>query len=124
MVSGVTKQLLARNPPHPGTIYRVRGEPMLYIRTEHRAGRPEPEHLFVKQDRRTVFSVWTATMPPDAELIVDERGRREANEERWLRLAAEHNIEILFGLLRQACEWLPRERAQELRRRYAAAQPS
>lgn len=106
---------------HPGTIYHIGGKPRLYVRTEARAG--TVEHLFVHVDNRVIFTHWTQKIPRQAELIVDEDGRAQANEERWLRLAAEHNNEILIGLLRKACAWLPRERGNELRQEYAVAQP-
>lgn len=70
-----------------------------------------------------VFQHWTDTAPPEAELIIDEGGRTRANEEAWLRAAAEHDVEILLDLLRQACAWLPPQRAQELRRRWVETRP-
>lgn len=110
--------------PDPGTIYRdAKGEPMLFVRTEQRGGRQESEHLFVKARNRATFQLWTSEVPEGAELVIDAGGRKEANEVRWLLLTAEHNVGILAGLLKQACEWLPPTRAQELRRQYKAAQP-
>jgi predicted kinase len=110
--------------PDPQTVYRdAKGDPLLYVRTEQRPGAPAPEHLFVKAYNRVCLQVWAKEVPEGAVLVIDAGGRKQANEERWLRLAAEHNVEILAGLLKRACQWLPRERAQELRQRYVEAQP-
>ena len=54
--------------PNPGTVYRVNGEAMLYVRTEQRPGVDHAQHLFVKSDRRMTFQVWVDKMPPEAEL--------------------------------------------------------
>lgn len=110
--------------PSHGTVYTIRGRPNLYVRTEVRKQGGGPEHLFIRVDRNMIFQHWTADVPPEAELIMDADGRQQAEQEKWLRAAAEHNIEIVFGLLKQACDWLPAERAKELRRRYTEAQPS
>jgi hypothetical protein len=104
-------------------IYRESGKLRLYVRTEQRPGATQPEHLFVHAERGMVYERWTTEVPPGAELVVDEDGRQQANEQKWLRLAAEHDIKILKGLLTKACSWLPSERADQLRREYVASQP-
>jgi hypothetical protein len=110
--------------PDPQTVYRnTDGEPLLFVRTEQRPGSKTPEHLFVRVRNRVVLQLWMDETPEGAELVIDVEGRKQANQERWLRLAAEHNVTVLAGLLKVACQWLPRERAQELRQRYVEAQP-
>jgi hypothetical protein len=110
--------------PDPQTVYRdAKGDPLLYVRTEQRPGASSPEHLFVKAYNRVCLQVWAKEVPEAAVLVIDAGGRRQANEERWLRLAAEHNVGILTSLLKRACAWLPGERASELRKAYREAQP-
>lgn len=109
--------------PNHGTVYKTRFGPSLYVRSERRSGDTAPQHLFVHVSHDMIYQHWVDTVPPEAELIIDEGGRKLANEERWLRHAAEHDIEILFGILKQACEWLPPQRAQELRRQWVETRP-
>jgi hypothetical protein len=109
--------------PSPGTVYSIGGKPHLFVRTEQRSGPGGPGHLFIHVDRRVVLEHWTSEVPAEAELIIDAEGRRQAGQEEWLRLAAEHEIKILTGLLTQACSWLPRERAEELRQAWVRTQP-
>lgn len=109
--------------PQPGHVYRVNGQPALYVRTEARYGSEVPEHLFVFSRDRIVLTRWTPEVPDEFELIIDTEGRRQADEARWLLWAADHDRGILLGLLKQACAWLPRERADELRQRWKLAQP-
>lgn len=96
---------------------------MFYVRTEQRPGRDQPEHLFVCTRERVCFERWHSEVPPEFELVIDTDGRRQANETRWLLQAADHDKQILVELLTQACEWLPRERAEELRQRWTERQP-
>lgn len=104
---------------NPGTIYRTAdGQVRMYVRTEQRPGSLEPEHLFVRVLDRIVMQHWTTETPPEAELIVDEDGRRQANEESWHRWISDRERDILIPLLQQACAWLPSSRANELRERY------
>ena len=110
--------------PNPQTIYRDdQGRVLMYVRNEWRSGRKEPEHLFVTTRERTVFQLWRASMPAEAELILDVEGRKEAEEVRWLLHVAEHERNVVLGLLKQACKWLPAERAADLRGLYAASRP-
>jgi hypothetical protein len=95
----------------------------MYVRTEHRGGRPGPEHLFVTTRNRGVFQLWLADVPEDAELVIDTDGRRQAQEALWLLEAAAHEKGIVVDCLKRACEWLPAERARELRAMWKAAQP-
>jgi hypothetical protein len=115
--------LLAMADPAPGTIYCERGKLLMYVRTEQRTGAAAPEHLFVMTQNRTVFQRWTSEVPPEAELVIDEEGRAQASEERWLRTAAEHEVGILVALLKCACAWLPKDRADELRKEYLETRP-
>jgi hypothetical protein len=108
----------------PATVYQTAHGPSLYIRTEQRPGDDHPHHLFVHVDKRMVFQHWTDTEPPEAELIIDSDGRRQAEQEKWLRLAAEHECQILAGLLKKACAMLPQERADALRAEYLTTRPS
>jgi hypothetical protein len=108
----------------PGTIYRERGKLRLYVRTEQRPGAKQPEHMFIHAERGVVYHRWTAEVPPEAELVVDEEGRKQANEEKWLRHAAEHECQILAGLLKKACDMLPPERANALRAEYLTTRPA
>lgn len=108
--------------PSPTTVYEIDGTPYLYVRTEARGG-GGPEHLFVCARKNLVFQRWTSEVPPEAELVLDTDGRRQAEQEKWLRHAAEHEIEILVGLMRKACAMLPQERADALRREYLATLP-
>lgn len=111
--------------PNPQTVYRdAKGDPMFFVRTARRSGRPAPEYLFVKTWLRTCFEVWTSEIPEAAELIIDTEGRKEANEVRWLLQVAEHERGILAGLLKQACEWLPPTRAEELRGKFRETRPA
>jgi hypothetical protein len=110
--------------PAPSTIYREGGKLRLYVRTEQRPGASGPEHLFVHAERGMVYQRWTTEVPPEAELVVDEDGRRQANEQQWLRLAAEHECQILAGLLKKACDMLPPERGKALRDEYRATRPA
>jgi mannose/fructose/N-acetylgalactosamine-specific phosphotransferase system component IIB len=105
-------------------IYRESGKLRMYVRTEQRPGAKEPEHMFVHAERGVVYHRWTAEVPPEAELVVDEEGRKQANEEKWLRHAAEHECQILAGLLKKACAMLPQERADALRAEYLTTRPS
>jgi hypothetical protein len=105
-------------------IYRESGKLRLYVRTEQRTGAKQPEHLFVHAERGVVHQRWTTEVPPEAELIVDEEGRKQANEEKWLRHAAEHECQILAGLLKKACGMLPQERADALRAEYLTTRPA
>lgn len=110
--------------PDPQTVYRdAKGDPMFYVRTEQRSGREAPEHLFVKTQYRACFQLWTSEIPAEAELVIDAGGRREANETRWLLHVAEHERAILAELLKQACDWLPQERAKKLRQRFRETRP-
>jgi hypothetical protein len=107
--------------PEPGSVYRDEsGRLLLYVRTELRAGAKIPEHLFVHTRDRVILTSWLPELPPAAELVIDTEGRRQANEESWLRLVAEQEIGVLAGLLRKACSWLPQQRAGELRAEYGA----
>jgi hypothetical protein len=108
----------------PATIYQTAHGPSLYVRTEQRPGDDHPHHLFVRAAKRVVLQHWTDTVPPEAELVVDREGRKQANEERWLRLAAEHECQILAGLLKKACSMLPPERASALRAEYLTTRPT
>lgn len=120
----MAKMNTGRVGPDPQTIYRdTKGDPIFYVRTELRSGRPAPEHLFVKTQRRACFQLWVSEIPEKAELVIDAEGRKEANETRWLLHVAEHERGVLAELLKTACNWLPHERAEELRRRYKEAQP-
>lgn len=114
------KLLLAQNPPRPGVLYRIEGRLSLYVRTERRPGIKRPQHLFVHVSRRMIYERWTSEVPQAAEMVVDESGRQQANEEQWLRLAAEYETRIVMGLLKKACELLPKARADELRDEYRA----
>lgn len=95
----------------------------MYVRTEHRGGRPGPEHLFVTTRNRNVFELWSEEMPKDAELILDTDGRQQAQEALWLLEAAEHEKQIVIDCLKRACEMLPAARATELRAQWKEAQP-
>ena len=110
--------------PEPGQVYRSpKGTPMLYVRTEQRPGSDVPEHLFISTESRTVLQRWTREVPAEFELIIDYDGRRQANEQRWLTLVAEHERDLAHRLLRRATAWLPPERARELRDEWRKAQP-
>jgi hypothetical protein len=110
--------------PDPQTVYRdAQGRVLTYVRTEQRDGRTTPEHLFLTTRERNVFQLWSETVPEEAELILDVEGRKQANEANWLLQAADHDRELALGLLKRACEWLPQERAQELRAQWKEAQP-
>jgi hypothetical protein len=121
-VGGFT--LLAVSHPNPGTVYRTpEGQPLLFVRTEQRTGSPVPEHLFVSTRGGVVFQRWVKDMPPELELVIDTEGRKQANEQTWLRAVVEHERDLAFELLKQACDWLPEARAKDLRRRWTARQP-
>lgn len=96
---------------------------MLFVRTEQRPFRPEPEYLFIETINRTVFARWLTEVPEEFELVIDTEGRAQANEKGALLWASEHDRLVLFGLLGRACAWLPPERARELRQEWKAAQP-
>lgn len=109
--------------PDPQTVYRHKDELWFYVRTEHRGGRPKPEHLFVTTRERIVFHHWTETVPAEAQLICDEQGRAQAEECKWLLAASEHETKIVVDLLKVAVSWLPEERARQLRAAWKEAQP-
>lgn len=110
--------------PDSQTVYRdSRGRILIYVRTEHRGGRDNPEHLFVMTRNRVVFELWVDDIPADAELVIDTDGRRQAQETLWLLEAANHEKRIVVDCLKQACEWLPAARATELRAMWKEAQP-
>jgi hypothetical protein len=110
--------------PDPQTIYRdAEGRVLMYVRTEQRSGRKKPEHLFVTTRNRGVFQLWVEEIPKDAELVLDTDGRRQAQEALWLCEAEEHEKRIVIECLKQACDWLPAERAKELRAKWKEAQP-
>jgi hypothetical protein len=95
----------------------------MFVRTEHRGGRPRPEHLFVTTRNRGVFQLWLADVPEDAELVIDTDGRRQAQEALWLLEVADHEKAILVDCLQAACEILPASNAKALRAMWKAAQP-
>lgn len=107
--------------PEPGMVYRHDGRLLLYVRTEQRPGTKHPEHLFVHAKDRLLFEVWLREVPPEALLVIDTDGRNQANEQTWLRYIEEQKNATLIHLLRTACGWLPRAKADELRREYAQA---
>lgn len=110
--------------PNHGQVYRTpEGQPLLFIRTEQRSGCPVPERLFVSARGGVVFQRWLREVPAELELVVDTEGRKQANEQSWLRAVAEHERDLAFELLKQACAWLPKLRADELRRRWRERQP-
>lgn len=116
--------LTERCGPHPQTVYHDnQGRVLMYVRTEHRGGRDNPEHLFVMTRNRVVFELWVDDIPADAELVIDSAGRRQAQETLWLLEAADHEKQIVVDCLKQACEWLPAARAKELRAMWKEAQP-
>jgi len=120
----VLKMTYCVGMPDPQTVYRDdQGRVLIYVRTEKRSGRKEPEHLFVTTRERTVFQLWRTTLPDEAELVLDVEGRKEADQVRWLLHVAEHERNVVLGLLKQACKWLPAERAADLRGLYAASRP-
>lgn len=96
---------------------------MLYVRTEQRAGVEHPEHLFVTTHGRMVYTRWLTEMPAQLELIHDTDGRKQAAEQEWLTVVAEHERNLAYRLLKKAVMWLPRERANELRHEWMNAQP-
>jgi hypothetical protein len=110
--------------PDPQTVYRdAQGRILMYVRTEHRGGEAKPRHLFVTTRNRVVFELWCEEVPGGAELILDTDGRRQAQESLWLLEAAVHEKAIVIDCLKRACEWLPAERAKELRAMWKEAQP-
>ena len=110
--------------PDPQTVYRdAQGRVLIYVRTEQRDGRTTPEHLFLTTRERNVFQLWSEATPEGAELVLDVVGRRQANELRWLLAAADQDRNLALDLLKRACEWLPQERAQELRAAWKERQP-
>jgi hypothetical protein len=111
--------------PQLSQVYKspINGLPLIYVRTEQRPGCPEPEHLFVCTRNRAVFSLWTRSVPEDFELIIDTDGRKQAEQQEWLTVVAEHEKGVLVDLLKKACEWLPSERAKELRQEWVRRQP-
>lgn len=97
---------------------------MLYVRTEQLPGSETPEHLFVAAHDRTVFTRWLKTLPAELELVLDTEGRKQAAEQQWLTVVAEHERDIAHRLLKKATAWLPRERVKALRDEWRSAQPT
>lgn len=64
------------------------------------------------------MQLWHRDVPPDFQLVVDTEGRKQANEQEVLRAVAEHERDLAHRLLKQAVEWLPRSRAEDLRRQW------
>jgi hypothetical protein len=104
--------------PKPGMIYKRNGEHYLFVRTEQRPGASEPEDLYVLARGGVIFTHWSAQPLDDAELIIDSEGRRQAQQQAWNTWFAEQEVALLAALLKKACEWLPAERAKDLRTEY------
>lgn len=100
---------------HPGTIYKLNGENLMYVRTERRPEHKTEEHLFVKTRGCAVFLSWLEELPEQAELFIDANGREQANEAGWVAEIEKHDKLLGFELLARACSWLPKDRANELR---------
>jgi hypothetical protein len=96
---------------------------MLYVRSEVQPGSEKPEHLFVTAHDRTVLTRWLKVLPAELELVHDTEGRKQAAEQQWLTVVAEHERDIAYRLLKKATAWLPRERVRGLRDEWRNAQP-
>lgn len=107
--------------PREGQCYQVDGDDRIwmYVRTETRPGMKHPEHLYITTGDRMVYSSWRSEPMPKANLVIDTQGRQQAAQQAADTFFARLEVALLVGLLKQACEWLPRQRAQELRQAYS-----
>lgn len=104
--------------PQEGQIYERDGRSFLFVRSEHRPGSDHVEYLYVGAWDRMAHTHWTTEPLPMADLIVDRDGRQQAKDQATETFIARYENWLLVDLLKTACDWLPPQRARDLRQEY------
>jgi len=102
----------------PGQVVRhPNGTLMLWVRTEERRG--EAGNLYVSTRADVVYTSWVKDGEEiPGELVNDTAGRAEAEVWRELLRENEAKIAALALVLKQACLWLAKSQAADLRALY------
>lgn len=105
--------------PREGQLYERNGKPFLFVRSEQRPGADQLEYQYVSAWNRMIHTHWTPEPLPAGDLLHDTEGRAQAVEHQWETWVARLEIDLLVDLLKKACDLLPKQRADDLRREYS-----